>query len=415
MTVHGAKGLEARRSSSSSTTVRSRSIPTTTRRSCRSPTTATARPPRSSGRAPRAHAGRGQGADRRAPRRLRGRVSPPPLCRGHPGPRPALHLRHREAGRRARQAEALAQRDHRGARGRVRRERRRQRLRDFRVAAADRQRAHGQRQAGGDGLRPAASARGWPAAPPAAARRAADHAVNGARRRRPPVGACPRAASCSPARMPSSPPSAAGWCIASFSRCPTSPRTSAASARSSTSRRWRRKWPEADRMRAGRERARRPWPSRISRRSSRPEAAPRSRSPESIGAATLSGRIDRLAVTADRVLIVDYKTNRPAPEAVADAPHDYVMQLALYRAVLRRLYPQKAGRCGNPVDRPAVAHGNSFRDARRRRNASLEAPRAELQSTSALTRRAAALTHLDGGSYLAVNNPPESSGETRFL
>ncbi len=41
------------------------------------------------------------------------------------------------------------------------------------------------------------------------------------------------------------------------------------------------------------------------------------------------------------MLIVDYKTNRPAPETLADAPHDYVMQLALYRAVLRRLYPQK--------------------------------------------------------------------------
>jgi ATP-dependent helicase/nuclease subunit A len=60
-----------------------------------------------------------------------------------------------------------------------------------------------------------------------------------------------------------------------------------------------------------------------------------------IGAATLSGRIDRLMVTEDRVLIVDYKTNRPAPDLAANAPHDYVMQLALYRAVLRRLYPSK--------------------------------------------------------------------------
>ena len=74
-----------------------------------------------------------------------------------------------------------------------------------------------------------------------------------------------------------------------------------------------------------------------------------------LGGATLSGRIDRIAVTDERVLIVDYKTNRPAPETVAHAPHDYVMQLALYRAVLRRLYP------GKPVaaailwtDRPAL-------------------------------------------------------------
>lgn len=60
-----------------------------------------------------------------------------------------------------------------------------------------------------------------------------------------------------------------------------------------------------------------------------------------IGTAKLSGRIDRLAVTDDRVLIVDYKTNRPAPTAVADVPHDYVMQLALYATILARLYPNK--------------------------------------------------------------------------
>jgi ATP-dependent helicase/nuclease subunit A len=60
-----------------------------------------------------------------------------------------------------------------------------------------------------------------------------------------------------------------------------------------------------------------------------------------LGESRLSGRIDRLAVTADRVLLVDYKTNRPAPETPADAPHDYVIQLALYRVILKRLYPNK--------------------------------------------------------------------------
>jgi len=60
-----------------------------------------------------------------------------------------------------------------------------------------------------------------------------------------------------------------------------------------------------------------------------------------LGDSRLSGRIDRLAVTADRVLVVDYKTNRPAPETLADAPHDYVIQLALYRVILKRLYPNK--------------------------------------------------------------------------
>nr|HMN86578.1 3'-5' exonuclease [Bauldia sp.] len=58
-----------------------------------------------------------------------------------------------------------------------------------------------------------------------------------------------------------------------------------------------------------------------------------------VGSGIISGRIDRLAVTADAVLIVDFKTNRPVPATPAEAPPDYVMQLALYRHVLARLYP----------------------------------------------------------------------------
>ena len=61
----------------------------------------------------------------------------------------------------------------------------------------------------------------------------------------------------------------------------------------------------------------------------------------SIGAARVSGRIDRLAVTPSRVLIVDYKTNRPAPTRLAEVPPAYEDQLALYRSVLRRLYPDR--------------------------------------------------------------------------
>jgi len=44
-------------------------------------------------------------------------------------------------------------------------------------------------------------------------------------------------------------------------------------------------------------------------------------------------------VTADRVLIVDYKTNRPAPAHLDAVPPAYLNQLALYRMVLRKLYP----------------------------------------------------------------------------
>jgi ATP-dependent helicase/nuclease subunit A len=55
----------------------------------------------------------------------------------------------------------------------------------------------------------------------------------------------------------------------------------------------------------------------------------------------VAGQVDRLAVTADAVLIVDYKTNRDPPRRPAEVPAAYVTQLALYRAVLSRLYPDR--------------------------------------------------------------------------
>src|SRR5690606_10471101 len=53
-----------------------------------------------------------------------------------------------------------------------------------------------------------------------------------------------------------------------------------------------------------------------------------------VGDLEVPGQIDRLAITADEVLIADYKTNHPAPRRIADAPPAYVRQLALYRALL---------------------------------------------------------------------------------
>jgi ATP-dependent helicase/nuclease subunit A len=57
--------------------------------------------------------------------------------------------------------------------------------------------------------------------------------------------------------------------------------------------------------------------------------------------ALVSGQIDRLVVTPGEVLIVDYKTNHAPPALPADAPPGYVRQLALYRAVLQKVYPQR--------------------------------------------------------------------------
>ena len=55
----------------------------------------------------------------------------------------------------------------------------------------------------------------------------------------------------------------------------------------------------------------------------------------------ISGQVDRLAVTADHVLIADYKTDRPAPRDLAEIPPAYIAQLALYRTVLGKLYPDR--------------------------------------------------------------------------
>jgi ATP-dependent helicase/nuclease subunit A len=53
------------------------------------------------------------------------------------------------------------------------------------------------------------------------------------------------------------------------------------------------------------------------------------------------GQIDRLAVTPEAVLILDYKTNRRPPARVEDTPIAHLRQMAAYRELLRRLYPDR--------------------------------------------------------------------------
>ncbi|MBX7248602.1 MAG: double-strand break repair helicase AddA [Caulobacteraceae bacterium] len=74
---------------------------------------------------------------------------------------------------------------------------------------------------------------------------------------------------------------------------------------------------------------------------SRAEVAVAGRAPGLPPGMAISGRLDRLVVTRERVLVVDYKTNRPAPEAVEDADPAYVTQLAAYAAVLGSVYPDR--------------------------------------------------------------------------
>ena len=64
-----------------------------------------------------------------------------------------------------------------------------------------------------------------------------------------------------------------------------------------------------------------------------------------IGDRMVSGRIDRLCVTEDEVLVVDYKTNRKPPADETGVPTLYVRQMAAYRALLAEIYPGRTVRC----------------------------------------------------------------------
>lgn len=54
-----------------------------------------------------------------------------------------------------------------------------------------------------------------------------------------------------------------------------------------------------------------------------------------------SGRMDRLVVLPDRVLVIDYKTQRPAPDHIDRTDPAHLLQMAAYVALLRRLYPER--------------------------------------------------------------------------
>jgi ATP-dependent helicase/nuclease subunit A len=81
----------------------------------------------------------------------------------------------------------------------------------------------------------------------------------------------------------------------------------------------------------------------------------------------LSGQIDRVVVTRQRVLVVDFKTMRPVPDREDEVPAVYLRQLAMYRAALARIYRDRPVECAllwtdGPVFMPispALLDGNS--------------------------------------------------------
>jgi len=58
-----------------------------------------------------------------------------------------------------------------------------------------------------------------------------------------------------------------------------------------------------------------------------------------------SGQIDRLVLTPDAVMVVDYKTGAHVPNVPEATPESYRMQLKIYKALLQPLYPTKEIRC----------------------------------------------------------------------
>jgi ATP-dependent helicase/nuclease subunit A len=72
---------------------------------------------------------------------------------------------------------------------------------------------------------------------------------------------------------------------------------------------------------------------------SRAEAAVAGGAPDLPEGMLVSGRVDRMRIEPDRVLVVDFKTNRPAPRSIEAADSAYILQMAVYAAVLRAVFP----------------------------------------------------------------------------
>jgi ATP-dependent helicase/nuclease subunit A len=73
----------------------------------------------------------------------------------------------------------------------------------------------------------------------------------------------------------------------------------------------------------------------------RAEAAIIGTAPELPPGTLINGRVDRLVVTPEAVLIIDYKTDQPPPQRAQDVSQSYLAQMAAYVSVLRAAYPTR--------------------------------------------------------------------------
>lgn len=59
----------------------------------------------------------------------------------------------------------------------------------------------------------------------------------------------------------------------------------------------------------------------------------------------ISGKIDRLIIKDGEVIIIDYKTNRDVPASEKDVSVGYIRQMAEYRSILKKIFPDKSIKC----------------------------------------------------------------------
>jgi ATP-dependent helicase/nuclease subunit A len=59
------------------------------------------------------------------------------------------------------------------------------------------------------------------------------------------------------------------------------------------------------------------------------------------GLRSVSGTIDRLVVSDERVVLLDYKTSAFVPQSLEQVSKDYITQMALYRHLVHLIYPDK--------------------------------------------------------------------------
>ena len=77
----------------------------------------------------------------------------------------------------------------------------------------------------------------------------------------------------------------------------------------------------------------------------RAEAPIVGRGPHLLKGLIINGRVDRLRITQNEVLVIDYKTDRPPPKREEDVAPPYLAQMGSYFDVLSTTYPDKSVKC----------------------------------------------------------------------